>query len=264
MNAYKRVVVKVGTSTLTHDTGRLHLERLDMLARTLSDLQNGGAEMILVTSGAIGAGVSALGLAAKPSALREKQAAAAVGQCRLMHLYDKLFAEYGRSVAQILLTRADVDDPERKGNLLAAFEALLEWGVLPVVNENDSVSPEEIEAEHTRIFGDNDTLSAVVAALVNADLLVLLSDIDGLYTGDPRHDPGARLIPHVGRITQAMRDTAGGAGSSRGTGGMLTKLSAGQIALDGGFSMCIANGAEPRILYDIMAGKDVGTLFRKE
>ena len=263
MSDSRRIVVKIGTSTLTHDTGRVNLERIDMLARTLSDLQNRGNQIIMVTSGAISVGVEALGLGGRPDLLREKQAAAAVGQCRLMHLYDKSFAEYGHTVSQILLNRSDVEDAERKHNLLEAFNALLEWGVIPIVNENDSVAPNEIEEEHTKVFGDNDTLSAVVAELVDADLLVLLSDIEGLYTGDPRHDPSAFLIPVVTELTEKIMKASGGAGSARGTGGMLTKLAAAQIALDKGFPMYIAHGRDPRILYDIADGKTVGTLFRR-
>ena len=263
MNSKRRVVVKIGTSTITHKTGKLNLRRLDTLARVMTDLRNAGSDLILVSSGAIATGAGTLGLASFPNELRFKQAAAAVGQCRLMHVYDKLFGEYGQQVAQILLSRQDIDEPDRRHNLISTFEALLEWGVLPVVNENDSVTPEEIEHAGTRIFGDNDTLSAVVAKLVGADLLVLLTDIDGLYDSDPRENPSAALIPEVSEITDALRAASGGAGSARGTGGMITKLSAASIALESGFEMVIARGDNPEALYDIAAGKKVGTRFRQ-
>lgn len=260
----RRIVVKVGTSTLTHPSGKLFLERIDKLARVVSDVQNAGHKVVLVTSGAIGVGVSAIGLPRRPEELKYKQAAAAIGQCRLMHLYDKLFGEYGRVVSQILLSRPDTDIPERRENLLRTFEALLEWDVLPIVNENDSVSPEEIESARSKIFGDNDTLSAIVARLIRADLLVLLTDIDGLYDADPHQNPGARLVPRVSEITPALRQASGGAGSARGTGGMQTKLAAAEIALECGFDMVVANGASPSLLAEIVAGKDVGTLFRRD
>ncbi len=259
----RRIVVKVGTSTITHSTSLLNLQRLDALARAMTDLRNAGNELILVSSGAIAVGVGAMGLEKRPDELRFKQAAAAVGQCRLMHIYDKLFGEYGQQVSQILLSRPDVEEPERRHNLISTFEALIEWGVLPVVNENDSVSPEEIEQTHTRMFGDNDTLSAIVARLVRADLLVLLTDIDGLYDSDPRSNKSAKLISEVSEITDELLRASGGAGSARGTGGMLTKLSAAGIALEAGFDMVIARGDRPELLYDIADGKPVGTLFRR-
>ncbi len=249
---------------MTHPSGKLFLERIDKLARVVSDVQNAGHKVVLVTSGAIGVGVSAIGLPRRPEELKYKQAAAAIGQCRLMHLYDKLFGEYGRVVSQILLSRPDTDIPERRENLLRTFEALLEWDVLPIVNENDSVSPEEIESARSKIFGDNDTLSAIVARLIRADLLVLLTDIDGLYDADPHQNPGARLVPRVSEITPALRQASGGAGSARGTGGMQTKLAAAEIALECGFDMVVANGASPSLLAEIVAGKDVGTLFRRD
>ncbi len=260
---YKRIVVKVGTSTLTHDNGRMNYERMEKLVRTLCDLQNRDLEVILVTSGAIAAGVSRISLQERPKELRAKQAVAAIGQAVLMNVYDKIAGEYGVNVAQILLTRADTDIAERRQNLTATMSTLLEWGVLPIVNENDSVSPEEIENIHSKIFGDNDTLSAVVAQLTGADLLVLLSDIDGLYDKNPQTSSDAQLISDVHEINAELQSIAGGAGSSRGTGGMLTKLSAAEIALKNGFSMIIANGKTPEVLYDIVAGKKVGTLFSR-
>lgn len=259
---YKRIVVKVGTSTLTHETGALNLDRLDRLARTLSDLMNRGQEVILVTSGAIAVGVSAIRKDRSGFGVPEKQAAAAIGQSRLMHIYDKLFAEYGHSVAQILLSKDYLSTPERRRPLLDTIGTLLQWKVLPIINENDSVCVEEIFSGKG-IFGDNDTLSAAVAELLEAQLLVLLTDIDGLYTGDPRKDPGASRLARVSEITGALREGSGGAGSNRGTGGMLSKLEAAEIALRAGFDMVIALGKKPEALYDIVEGKPVGTLFRR-
>ncbi|MEG1878731.1 MAG: glutamate 5-kinase [Pseudoflavonifractor sp.] len=256
-----RIVIKVGTSTLTHETGRLNLHNMDLLARTLSDLEGMGHEVVLVSSGAIGVGTTKLGLQSRPTELKMKQAAAAVGQCAIMHLYDKLFGEYNRVVAQILLTGEDVDAPLRAEHLQNTFEALLELGIIPVVNENDSVSSAEIETGKCKVLGDNDTLSAIVARLVRADLLVLLSDIDGLYDADPHENPSAKLIRHVTEITPALKAMAGGAGTWRGTGGMATKLSAAEIALSAGVEMVITNGDKIENLYGIVAGEDIGTRF---
>ena len=256
-----RVVVKVGTSTLTHDTGRLNLHNMELLARTLSDLEGMGHEVILVSSGAIAVGTAKMGLKARPTELRMKQAAAAVGQCMMMHLYDKMFGEYNRVVAQILLTGEDVDAPVRAEHLHNTFESLLELGIIPVVNENDSVSSAEIETGKCKVLGDNDTLSAMVARLCRADLLVLLSDIDGLYDADPHANPSARLIHRVEAVTPELRAMAGGAGTWRGTGGMATKLNAAQLCLEAGVDMVIANGARMEALYDIVEGKNVGTRF---
>ena len=256
-----RVVVKVGTSTLTHDTGRLNLHSMERLSRTLSDLEGMGHEIILVSSGAIGIGTAKMGLAERPTQLRMKQAAAAVGQCMMMHLYDKMFGEYNRVVAQILLTGEDVDAPMRAEHLHNTFESLLELGIIPVVNENDSVSSAEIETGQCKVLGDNDTLSAMVARLCRADLLVLLSDIDGLYDSDPRQNPDARLIHRVEDVTPELRAMAGGAGSWRGTGGMATKLNAAELAMAAGVDMVITNGARPEDLYGILRGEDIGTRF---
>lgn len=256
-----RLVVKVGTSTLTHDTGRLNLKNMEKLARVLSDLAGMGHAVVLVSSGAIGVGTVKLGLAARPTELKMKQAAAAVGQCTIMHIYAKLFGEYNRVVAQILLTGEDVDAPLRAEHLRNTFAALLGMGVIPVVNENDSVSSAEIETGKCKVLGDNDTLSAVVARLVGADLLVLLSDIDGLYDADPHTHPGAKLIHRVSAVTPELKSMAGGAGTWRGTGGMATKLTAAEIALAAGVDMVITNGNHVDTLYDIVAGKDVGTRF---
>lgn len=251
----KRIVVKVGTSTLTHQTGLLNLRRIEVLVKMLSDLKNAGMELILVSSGAIGVGVGELGLKEKPSDTPTKQACAAIGQCELMYIYDKLFSEYNHKVAQILLTKDVVEQPHRKENVQNTFNRLLDMNVIPVVNENDTVSVEEIE------FGDNDTLAAVVGKLVDADLLIMLSDIDGLYDKNPRQFSDAKLIPHVEEITEEIRALAGGKGSSLGTGGMITKLNAAQIAMDAGFPMILLNGQHPDLLYDLYDGKEVGTLF---
>lgn len=257
----QRIVVKVGTSTLTHDSGSLDLRSMEHLVRVLSDLSGAGHEVILVTSGAIAVGAARLGLAERPKELRMKQAAAAVGQCRMMHIYDKLFSEYNRSMAQILLTGDDVEDPDRAEHLHSTFSALLEMGVIPVVNENDSVSSAEIETGHHKVLGDNDTLSAIVADLCRADLLVLLSDIDGLYDADPKSHPGAKLLHQVEALTPEILEMAGGAGTWRGTGGMTTKLSAARIAMNAGCDMVITNGARMEDLYGIVEGQDIGTRF---
>lgn len=259
----KRIVIKVGTSTLSHEGRGLNFRNIDLLARTLADINNKGHEVILVSSGAIGAGCGKLNLKKRPVDLRLKQAVAAVGQCELMHIYDKFFGDYGVTVGQILLTRDDVDRPNVKQNLLGTFEALLDMGVIPVVNENDSVCIEEIETEH-KVFGDNDTLSAVVAILVSADILVILSDIDGLYDSDPKTNNGARLIPVVETIDDTVVARAGGAGSSFGTGGMATKLTAAALANENGIDMVITNGSAPENLYTVLDGGCAGTLFKKK
>lgn len=256
----QRLVIKVGTSTLLREGGGVNFREMDALARVLSDLKNMGHEIILVSSGAIGVGTVKLGLSKRPSELRRKQAAAAVGQCELMHLYDKFFGEYGQTVAQILLTDADVDDLHRREHLMGTFDAILDMGVIPVVNENDSVSSSEIETGQKKVLGDNDTLSAIVAGLCRADLLVLLSDIDGLYDADPHKVPDAKLIHRVEAITPEI-EALGGSGGSWGTGGMATKLSAAKRALGRGIDMVIANSDKLDSLYDIVEGKEVGTRF---
>lgn len=261
MKTIKRLVVKVGTSTLTHSSGSLNLRNMEQLVRVLADLKGGGLQVVLVTSGAIAVGAAHLGLAGRPEELRIKQAAAAVGQCRMMHIYDKLFSEYNSKMAQILLTRDDVLDDSRARHLEGTFSALLELGVVPVVNENDSVSSAEIETGQHKVLGDNDTLSAVVAGLCHADLLVLLSDIDGLYSADPRENPQARLLHHVEELTPKILEMAGGAGTWRGTGGMATKLSAAREAMGAGIDMVITNGARPEELYKIVEGAEIGTRF---
>ncbi|MBE5731629.1 MAG: glutamate 5-kinase [Clostridiales bacterium] len=245
-----KIVVKVGTSTLAHKTGNLNIRHVEELTKVLSDLKNAGHEIVLVSSGAIGMGVAKLSLSSKPTDIPTKQAAAAVGQCELMYIYDKLFSEYNHTVAQILLTGSDFSNEERHKNFENTMKRLLELGALPVINENDTVSTDEIKV------GDNDTLSSLVAVSVKADLLVLLSDIDGLYTGDPRKDKNAKLIAKVHGITDEIRALAGKEGSSLGTGGMITKLNAAKICNDNGCDMIIANGSNPSVLYDIVEGKE--------
>jgi len=250
-----RIVVKVGTSTLAHPTGRLNIRHVEELVKVLSDLKNAGHEVVLVSSGAIGMGVGKLNLPGKPADMPTKQAAAAVGQCELMYTYDKLFAQYNHTVAQILLTGEDIDHTDRRQNFENTIYRLLELGALPVINENDTVATAEIKV------GDNDTLGGIVACTVKADLLVLLSDIDGLYTADPRKDPAATLIPVVENVTPDIEALAGGVGSSLGTGGMATKLRAAKLVTAAGCDMVIANGDKPALLYDIVDGKAVGTRF---
>ncbi len=254
-----RIVVKIGTSTLTHATGRLNIRRVESLCKTLADLKNAGHEIILVSSGAIGMGVGKLMPPGRPADMPTKQAAAAVGQCELMYTYDRLFEAYHHTVAQVLLTGADVRDDKRRENMKNTLTRLLELQAIPIVNENDAVVTDEIGVENT--IGENDTLSAIVAQLTGADLLVLLSDIDGLYTADPHRDPAARLIETVEAVTPELEALAGGRGSALGTGGMATKLRAAKTALAAGTDMIIANGQRPELLYDIAAGRPVGTRF---
>ena len=251
-----RIVVKVGTSTLAHPTGRLNIQRMEKLCKVLSDLKNMGHEIILVSSGAIAMGFGKLNLSERPKDVPTKQASAAVGQCELMYIYDKLFTEYNHTVAQLLITAPDIEEGGvRKQNFHNTLARLLELGALPVINENDTVSTDEI------VIGDNDTLSAVVSATVSADLLILLSDIDGLYDRDPRHAPDAKLIETVPVIDAHILSLAGDKGSELATGGMVTKLHAAQIATAAGCEMVIANGEKPEVLYDIVGGKRVGTRF---
>jgi len=254
-----RIVVKIGTSTLAHRTGRLNIRQVEELCKTMSDLKNAGHEVILVSSGAIGMGVGKLNLPGRPSDMATKQAAAAVGQCELMYVYDRLFGAYNHTVAQVLLTAEDVREEHRSANLRTTLNRLLELGALPVINENDAVATDEIGV-HTTI-GENDSLSAIVAVLVDADLLVLLSDIDGLFTKDPHKYPDAELISVVPAITPEIMALAGEKGSPLASGGMETKLRAAEIATGAGVDMIITNGARPANLYDITEGKPVGTRF---
>ena len=251
----KNIVVKVGTSTLTYDNGKLNLDRIDKLCFVLSDLRNRGIDVTLVSSGAIGVGVAKLGLAERPKDTMGKQAAAAVGQCELMFLYDKLFSQYGCKTAQVLLTKDVVVDAKRRENAHNTFKKLLELGVIPIVNENDAVSVEEIE------FGDNDTLSAMVASLVDAQMLVIMSDIDGLYDEDPRINSDAKIIHIVDCIDEKIKAVASGAGTSRGTGGMITKIYAAEIAKEHNVKTVICNGENPKVIEEIMSGKINGTIF---
>lgn len=253
-----RIVVKVGTSTLAHPGGRLNIRHTEDLVKVWSDIKNAGHELIVVSSAATGLGVGKLQIQ-KPRDITTKQAAAAVGQCELMYTYDKLFNEYNHTVAQVLLTGEDVKNEQRSRNMRNTIFRLLELGALPVINENDTVATDEVGVENT--IGENDTLSAIVAAAVHADLLILLSDIDGLYDGDPHRDPAAKLIPVVPSIDAHILALGGGSGSSLGTGGMATKLKAAQIVTEVGCQMVIANGSKPALLYDIVGGKPVGTRF---
>ena len=253
----KRVVVKGGTSTLTHKTGRLNIRRVEALVKTLADLQNAGKQIILVTSGAIGLGVAKLGMAERPSDTPSKQACAAVGQCELMYMYDKQFSDYNLTVAQLLLIKYILLE-DRRRNVENSLRKLLDMGVIPIVNENDTVAIDELELE----VGENDSLAAIVAEIAKAELLVILSDIDGLYDSDPRTNPDAKLIPVVEQIDDHIVEMAGGAGTSRGTGGMKTKINAAKIANDAGIDMVIMNGEKPGRLYDLFDGKPVGTVFK--
>ena len=252
----KRVVIKLGTSTLAHSTGRLNIKNIRHICRILSDLKNAGNEIILVSSGAIGMGVGKLGLKSKPEDIPTKQAAAAIGQCELMYTYDKLFSEYSHTVGQILLTGSDVHNVERFSNFKNTINRLLDLGVIPIINENDTIATDEI------VIGDNDTLGAIVAVSINADLLILLSDIEGLYTADPHKNKEGKLISVIDEITPEIIALGGGKGSSLGTGGMSTKIKAAQIATESGCDMIIANGQNPALLYDIADGKAVGSLFK--
>ncbi|MBR4510917.1 MAG: glutamate 5-kinase [Ruminococcus sp.] len=254
----KRVVIKLGTSTLAHKTGKLNIRRMTNLVRVISDLHNSGREIIMVSSGAVGLGAGKLGLPEKPKDTSIKQAVAAIGQCELMHVYDDMFAKYSVTVAQILLTKAIIDNPSHCANFKVATETLVKMGVIPIVNENDTIAIDELELE----IGENDSLSALVAELSGADLLLILSDIDALYTDDPRSNPDAEPIRVVERITPEIEAMAGGAGSSLGTGGMSTKINAAKIAAEAGIDMVIMNGKDPEMLYDLFEDKEIGTLFK--
>lgn len=253
-----RIVIKIGTSTLAHPTGHLNIRRVEQLCKIMSDIKNAGHELILVSSGAIGMGVGKLGLRERPKDIPSKQAAAAVGQCELMYTYDKLFSEYHHTVAQLLITGDDTTNDTRRFNFTNTLNRLLELGALPIINENDTVATDEI------VIGDNDTLAAIVARSVHAEMLILLSDIDGLYTADPHTHPEAKLLHHVTGIDDHIREIAGISSSTQGTGGMVTKLHAADICLGCGCKMVIANGNNPGNLYDILEGKTVGTTFSEE
>lgn len=251
----KTIVFKVGTSTLTHESGKTNLKCMDELVTVLSDLMNEGRQVVLVTSGAIGVGVGKLGLPARPKDTAGKQAAATVGQCELMFMYDKFFSQYGHKVGQMLITKEDVDDPKRRGNLVQTFEKLFEFGAIPVINENDAVAVDEI------VYGDNDSLSAVVATLIHADALVILTETNGLYTANPMKDPTARRIAQVTEITDEIRGCVSRDGTALGTGGMVTKLHAAEIATAAGVDTYVICGKDPRDIYRLMDGEDLGTHF---
>ena len=255
LKAAHRIVVKVGTSTLTHANGKLNYSRIEYLVRELADAVNSGKQILLVSSGAVGAGMDRLGWKEKPKTIPAKQAAAAVGQGILMHTYEKLFGEYGQIVAQVLLTREDSVNRKRYANSRNTLLTLLEIGVIPIINENDAVAIDELK------IGDNDTLSANVAAIVDADLLIILSDVDGVYTANPQKDPGARLIEEISEVTPEVEAICGGAGTMRGTGGMLTKMAAARMAMNSGIVMVIASGAKDGIIQAVLSGSQVGTLF---
>ncbi len=254
MNA-KRIVVKVGTSTLTYETGKINIRRMVKLCSVLADLHNSGREIVLVTSGAIGVGVGKLGLKERPKDIPGRQAAATVGQCELMFIYDKFFGENGVKTGQLLITKSDIENETRKANLENTFEKLFEFSVVPIINENDSVATEEL------VYGDNDSLSAIVARLIKADALIILSDIDGLFDDNPNENPDARLIPVVKEINDDIISLCGGAGSSRGTGGMITKINAAQIATEAGIPTVIMNGETPQDIYKLTDGHSIGTIF---
>ena len=253
-----RIVVKIGTSTLAHPTGHLNIRRVEALCKVMSDIKNAGHELILVSSGAIGMGVGKLGLRQRPADIPTKQAAAAVGQCELMYFYDKIFGEYHHTVAQLLITGDDTKNERRHANFTNTLNRLLELGALPILNENDTVATEEI------VIGDNDTLAAIVAQSIGADLLILLSDIDGLYTADPHTHPDAHLLHRITRLDDSVRQLAGVSNSRQGTGGMVTKLRAAEICLGCGCDMVIANGNDPENLYRILDGQNIGTTFTRE
>lgn len=254
----KRIVIKLGTSTLAHKTGKLNIRRMTNLVRVISDLHNSGKEIILVSSGAVGLGAGKLGLPEKPKETRMKQAVAAIGQCELMHIYDDMFEKYSVTVAQILLTKTIINNPDHSRNFQNTIESLVGMDVIPIVNENDTIAIDELELE----IGENDSLSAIVASLSNADLLLILSDIDGLYDDDPRINPDAKPISVVDEITPEIERAAGGAGSSFGTGGMSTKINAAKIACGAGIDMVIMNGNNPELLYDLFEDKEIGTIFK--
>ena len=256
----KRIVIKLGTSTLAHKTGKLNIRRMTNLVRVISDLHNSGREIIMVSSGAVGLGSGKLGLPEKPKDTKMKQAVAAIGQCELMHVYDDMFAKYSVTVGQILLTKTIINNPSHCENFMNTISSLVKMGVIPIVNENDTIAIDELELE----IGENDSLSALVAELSNADLLLILSDIDALYDDDPRSNPDAKPIPVVERITPEIEAMAGGAGSKLGTGGMSTKITAAKIATNAGIDMIIMNGKDPEKLYDLFEDKEIGTLFKAQ
>lgn len=258
MKNNQRIVIKVGTSTLTYSTGKANIRRMQSLVRTLADLHNSGCEIALVTSGAIGVGVGKLGLKSRPESTPERQAAACIGQCELMFMYDKFFGELGCTVGQLLITKSDIENEERRTNLINAFEHIFKYGAIPIINENDSVAVDEI------VYGDNDNLSAQVARLMKADKLIILTDTDGLFDKNPMEFEDARLIPVVKEITEEIEMLAGGAGTNRGTGGMITKIHAAKSATNDGIDTYIINGENPDDIYKLINGHNIGTHFVKK
>ena len=251
----QRIVIKVGTSTLAHSTGKANIRQMKKLVTVISDIVNSGKEVALVTSGAIGVGAGKIGLTERPTTTAEKQAAATIGQCELMFMYDKMFGEYGHTIGQFLITKRDVDNKDCRENLINAFEETFNFGAIPVINENDAVGIEEI------VYGDNDSLSAIVAKLIHADALLILTDIDGLYNKNPEKDEYARIIPVVEEINEDLYQIAGGKGSKFGTGGMVTKLQAAEISTEAGINTIVMNGSYPENIYKVLEGHQVGTFF---
>jgi glutamate 5-kinase len=254
--AFKRIVVKVGTSSLTYENGRTNIRRVNELIKVLADIANSGVEICFVSSGAIGVGVGKLGLKERPTDTQSRQAASSIGQCELMFMYDKAFSEYNHIVGQLLITKSDVENDERRRNLINTFNKLFEFGAIPIVNENDSIAVDEI------VYGDNDNLSAIVAKLINADLLVILTDADGLFDKNPSEYPDAKLISAVDKIDESILRIASPHGSYLGTGGMATKVQAARVATEAGIETVVMNGSDPAKLYDVVDGKSVGTVFK--
>ncbi len=254
-NKINRIVIKLGTSTLTYENGLLNIRKVEKLIKVIADIKNSSVEVVIVSSGAVGIGAGELNLKEKPSDITTKRACAAVGQCKLMYTYDKLFNEYSHIVSQILLNRNSIENKEQKEHAIDTFNRLISLGAIPIVNENDTVAVDEM------VIGDNDTLSAHVGEIVNADMLIILSDIDGLYDGDPKTKADAKIISRVEEITPEIKALAGDKGTSFGTGGMITKLHAAQISMNAGFNMAIINGNDPKLMYDLIEGKPAGTLF---
>ncbi len=254
----QKTVIKVGTSTLTYENGKINYRRIESLCKVLADLQNSGEDIMLVSSGAIGVGMGKTGLSVRPSEMKKKQALAAIGQCELMFMYDKLFGEYNHSVAQILLTADAVETQSKRQNINNTIDELLNMGIIPIINENDTVAIDELEGNN---IGDNDMLSAIVSHIINADRLVILTDIDGLYDSNPHKNPKAKKLEVVESITRSVMDMAAGTGSNRGTGGMITKLQAADYATKRGIEVYIINGENPKNIYSVFEGKNPGTKF---
>ncbi len=257
----KKTVVKVGTSSLTYDNGKINYRKIEALCKVICDLHNSGEDILLVSSGAVGVGMGKTGLSRRPNDIKKKQALAAIGQCELMFMYDKLFGEYNHNVAQILLTADAVETETKRQNVINTIDELLNMDIIPIINENDTVAVDELEGNN---FGDNDMLSAIVARLVAADKLIILTDIDGLYDSNPRTNPDAVKIDVVEKINRQIMDMAAGSGSNRGTGGMATKLLAADYATKRGIEVHVINGSKPENLYEVFDGKAPGTMFKAQ